>query len=251
MSFLSLKVPSIIKRVQVKECAIILGLDESCLIASALCERAKKSGLVVYKVIYDSKTQGILFIEKNPSHPTKQHYQVRLDLSSSDAAVQFFKHIADACLTPQWIVHCPQRPAPLETLQMTPSDLESMWRVQGFSAFIFGQAAMKAILKNGVKRDKENRSPTIIFVGASDAVESQPNFSGFAAVKAGVRALAQSMAREFDPQGVHVAHVLLNHGDVVSERFAESVAATCWQIYGQPKQTWTQELELRSAGVVE
>ena len=246
MSLLSLKIPSIIKRSQVKECAIIIGLDESCLVASALCKRAESAGLVVYQVTHDAQRKGVVTTRSTHS---LNHYQVRLNLSSSDAVNDLFKKIADADLTPHWIIHCPQRPKPLDTLLMTPNDLESMWRVQGFSAFIFGQAAIKAILKNGVKRGVENRSPTIIFVGAIDAVQSQPNFSGFTAVKAGVRALAQSMAREFDPQGVHIAHVLLNYGDVVNVGFAESVAATCWQIYSQPKQAWTQELELRSGSV--
>ncbi len=243
MSLRSLKVPSIFRRAQVKECAIVIGLDESCLIASALCAHALQAGLVVYQVTHDAQRKGVV---TTLSTQSINHYQVRMNLSSSDAVNDLFKKIADADLTPHWMIHCPQRPAPLETLQMTPKDLESLWRVQGFSAFLFGQAAMQAILKKGVKHGADTRSPTILFVGAMDAVLSQPNLSGFAAVKAGVRALAQSMAREFDPQGVHVAHVLLNHGDMVNERFAESVAATCWQIYSQPKQAWTQELELRS-----
>lgn len=246
MALLSLKMPAIFRRSQVKECAIVIGLDESCLIASALCKRAESAGLVVYQVTHDAQRKGVV---TTLSTRSVNHYQVRMNLSSSDAVNDLFNRIADAGLIPHWMIHCPQRPAPLETLQMTATDLESLWREQGFSAFIFGQAAMKAILKNGLKHGADMRSPTIIFVGAMDAVQSQPNFSGFAAVKAGVRALAQSMAREFDPQGIHVAHVLLNHGDVVGEQFAESVAATCWQIYGQPKQTWTQELELRSFDV--
>ncbi len=245
MSLRSLKVPTFIRHSKVKECAIIIGLDASCLIASALCTRAKQAGLVVYQVTHDAQAK----VTAPTVSPNSNHHQVRLDLSSSTAVHDLFKKIADADLTPHWLIHCPQRPAPIETLQMTPKDLESIWHVHGFSAFIFGQAAIKAMLKKGVKHRADTRSPTIIFVGAIDAVQSQPNFSGFAAVKAGVRALAQSMAREFDPQGIHVAHVLLNHGDVVGEQFAESVAATCWQIYGQPKQTWTQELELRSFDV--
>ncbi len=239
-----LKIPSMIRRSQGRECAIIIGLNETCLITSALCARAQQAGLVIYQVIHDAQVKGIAITEKNSSFP--QHYQVRLDLSSSDAVNQLFKKIADARLRPQWIVHYLERPAPIETLSMTPTDLESTWRVHGLSAFIFGQAAVRAILKHGVKADVAY-SPTIIFLGTTDAVQSQPNFSGFAAVKAGVRALAQSMAREFDPQGIHVAHVLLDDHDRSNQRFAEATAATCWQIYTQPKQTWTQELELRSA----
>lgn len=248
MKFSLLKIPSIIRRYQDRDCAIFIGLSETSLITSALCERAKQADLVTYQVLHDAQVKGILITEKNSFFP--QHYQVSLDISSSDAVTQLFKKIADAHLTPRWIVHDLERPASIETLSMTSQDLELIWRIHGLSAFIFGQAAVKAMLKDGVKANVAY-SPTIIFLGAMDAVQSQPNFSGFSAVKAGVRALAQSMAREFDPQGIHVAHVLLDNHDRdnnhSNQRFAEATAATCWQILNQPKQTWTQELELRSA----
>lgn len=244
MKFSLLKIPSMMRSSQDRDCAMIIGLHETCVMTSALCERALQAGLVTYQVIYDTKVKDISITEKKSSFP--QHYQVRLDISSSDAVIQLFKKIADSRLMPKWVVHYLERPAPMETLGMTPHDLESTWRIHGLSAFIFGQATVKAMLKNGVKANAAY-SPTIIFLGTMDAVQSQPNFSGFSAVKAGVRALAQSMAREFDPQGIHVAHVLLDNHDPANQRFANATAVTCWQIYTQPKQAWTQELELRSA----
>lgn len=244
MKFSLLKISSMIRRSHDPDCALIIGLHEPCAVTSALCERAQQAGLITYQVIHDAQAKGISISEKKSSFP--QHYQVRLDISSSDAVIEFFNKIAGRCVTPKWVVHYLERPLPIETLSMTAQDLESTWRLHGLSAFIFGQATVKAMLKNGVKNDAAY-SPTMIFLGAMDAVQSQPDFSGFSAVKAGVRALAQSMAREFDPQGIHVAHVLLDNHDAANQKFADAAAMTCWQIYTQPMQAWTQELELRSA----
>lgn len=89
-----------------------------------------------------------------------------------------------------------------------------------------------------------------------------PGFAHFAVAKAGLRALAQSMAREFGPQGIHVAHVVIDGGingqrlrsamPAMMERRGEeglldpdAIAEAYWQLHRQPRTTWTMEMDLR------
>lgn len=107
---------------------------------------------------------------------------------------------------------------------------------------------------------------TLLFTGASASLRGKPLFGAFAAAKAGLRAFAQAMAREFGPQGIHVAHVVIDgvvDGDKVNQfgwglgsayRMAkgsdgsldpEAIAESYWQLHRQPRCAWTQELDLR------
>jgi NAD(P)-dependent dehydrogenase (short-subunit alcohol dehydrogenase family) len=103
---------------------------------------------------------------------------------------------------------------------------------------------------------------TVIFTGASASLRGKPGFAHFAAAKAGLRAIAQSMAREFGPQGIHVAHVVIDGGikgerllsakpRLLEERGEEgllgidAIADAYWQIHRQPRSAWTHEMDLR------
>ena len=103
---------------------------------------------------------------------------------------------------------------------------------------------------------------TVIFTGASGSLRGKPGFAQFAAAKAGLRMISQSMAREFGPQGVHVAHVIIDGGidgarlntampqlrEVRGENGmlnVDAIAETYWQIHTQHPSAWSQEVELR------
>jgi len=103
---------------------------------------------------------------------------------------------------------------------------------------------------------------TLIFTGASASLRGKPGFAHFAAAKAGLRAIAQSMAREYGPHGVHVAHVVIDGGingdrlrkarpQIVEERGEdgmlgiEAIAEAYWQLHRQPRSAWTHEIDLR------
>lgn len=103
---------------------------------------------------------------------------------------------------------------------------------------------------------------TIIFIGATSALRGSARFAATASARHAIRALAQSMARELGPQGLHVAHVVLDGGldtPAVRERFpdataklgpdalldTDAVAEACWQLHCQPRSAWAQELVLR------
>jgi NAD(P)-dependent dehydrogenase (short-subunit alcohol dehydrogenase family) len=101
---------------------------------------------------------------------------------------------------------------------------------------------------------------TVLLTGATASLRGSARFSALAVGKFGLRALAQSMAREFGPQGVHVAHVIID-GQINTPRMREmspdreehtmlspeAIAEIYWQLYSQDPTAWTLELDLRPA----
>lgn len=136
---------------------------------------------------------------------------------------------------------------------MEASFFEEVWRVACLGGFLVGREAAKRMAAQG--------SGTVIFTGASASLRGRPPFAAFAAAKAGLRAVAQAMARELGPLGVHVGHVVID-GGIAGERirrFAEfvqqkgedglldldAIAETYWQLHRQHRTAWTHELDLR------
>ncbi len=92
-------------------------------------------------------------------------------------------------------------------------------------------------------------SGTIIFTGATAAMRGGANFAAFAMGKFGLRALAQSMARELGPKGIHVAHTIIDGGigenPEATKLAPAAIADAYWHLHRQAKSAWTQELDLR------
>ncbi len=116
--------------------------------------------------------------------------------------------------------------------------------------FLVGQAAARRMVPAG--------HGTILFTGATASLRGLAGFINLAMPKFGLRAVVQSMARELGPQGIHVAHVLID-GQIAGERpgywpeergadallAPEAIAEAYYQIHIQPRSAWTQELDLR------
>jgi NAD(P)-dependent dehydrogenase (short-subunit alcohol dehydrogenase family) len=137
---------------------------------------------------------------------------------------------------------------------VTATQFEEIWRVSCFGGFLVGRTAARYLLPLG--------RGTVLFTGASASMRGKPNYAHFAAAKAGLRMISQSMAREFGPSGLHVAHVIVDGGingerlrsarpDVVSQRGEDglleidAIAETYWQLHLQRRSAWTQEVDLR------
>jgi NAD(P)-dependent dehydrogenase (short-subunit alcohol dehydrogenase family) len=131
---------------------------------------------------------------------------------------------------------------------------ESFWRVGCFGGFLVGREAARRLVPLG--------RGTVIFTGASGSLRGKPGFAQFAAAKAGLRMISQSMARDYGKDGIHVAHVVIDGGidgeklrrsrpESVAERGEDgmlgidAIAETYWQIYRQRRSAWTQEVDLR------
>ncbi len=135
-------------------------------------------------------------------------------------------------------------------LDITPEAFEHCWRVGCLGGFLVGQAAARLMVPKG--------SGTILFTGATASLRGSAGFANLAVPKFGLRALAQSMARELDPKGIHVAHVIVD-GQIASEArrglamergpdsllSPDAIAETYWQLHRQPRDAWTHEMDVR------
>ncbi len=140
-------------------------------------------------------------------------------------------------------------------LTMEAAFFEKCWRVCTLGGFLFARETLKVM--------QDRQAGTLLFTGASASMRGKPRFAPFTAAKAGLRAMAQSLAREFQPQGIHVAHVVID-GGIAGEkiikgvpRFAEQagedglvslhgIAQAYMYLYQQPKTAWSHELDLRT-----
>lgn len=142
----------------------------------------------------------------------------------------------------------------LDFRTLSAKQFEDFWRVGCFAGFLVGREAARRLVPLG--------RGTVIFTGASGSLRGKPGFAHFAAAKAGLRMIAQSMAREYGPLGIHVAHAVIDGGingarlksripDLVAKRgedgllSVEAIAETYWQIHRQPRAAWTLEIDLR------
>ena len=144
---------------------------------------------------------------------------------------------------------------PGRILEMEASYFEHCWRSCCFGAFLFGREAVRAMHRTG---------GTLIFTGASAAMRGRENFGAFNAAKGAQRLLAQAMAKEYGPAGIHVAHVVVD-GAIAGDRFiqgrpeiAERLGADGMisidgivdayeYLYNQPSNAWSFEVDLRTS----
>lgn len=129
-----------------------------------------------------------------------------------------------------------------------------VWEMACFAGFLMGREVAKVMVPR--------KRGSIIFTGATASVRGGVGFSAFAGAKHGLRALAQSMARELGPEGIHVAHSLIDGAidtefirSNFPERYAlqaqdgildpEAIADAYWMLHTQPRSAWTHELDLR------
>ncbi len=131
---------------------------------------------------------------------------------------------------------------------------QKVWEMGCFAGFLMGREAARVMRPRG--------RGSIIFTGASASLRGREGFAAFAGAKHALRALAQSMARELGPQGLHVAHVVIDGAidtEFIRSQFPERhalkdrqgildpahIAEAYWQIHQQPRDAWTHETELR------
>ena len=143
---------------------------------------------------------------------------------------------------------------PSPVVEETARKYFKIWEMACFGGFLNGREVAKRMLQRG--------RGTIIFTGATAALRGSANFAAFAGAKHALRALAQSMARELGPQGIHVAHVVVDGAidtefirSTFPDRYAlkeqggilnpEHIAENYWHLHAQPRDAWTFELDLR------
>ncbi len=143
---------------------------------------------------------------------------------------------------------------PCSILEETPRKYFKIWEMACFAGFLTAQAVARRM----VQRERG----TLLFTGATAGTRGAAGFAAFAGAKHGLRALAQSMARELGPRNIHVAHVVVDGAidtvfirDSFPERYAlkdqdgildpAHIADSYWFLHAQPRDAWTFELDLR------
>jgi len=139
-------------------------------------------------------------------------------------------------------------------LEITADQFEKVWRLGCLGGFVFGREAIRHMLPR--------KRGTLLFTGATSALRGGANFAAFAAAKFGLRAVAQSMAREFGPQGIHVATVIVDGAidmPAIHQRFGDrikdlppdgllspsAIAETYFQLQQQQRSAWSLEVDVR------
>jgi NAD(P)-dependent dehydrogenase (short-subunit alcohol dehydrogenase family) len=172
------------------------------------------------------------------------------DAGDAASVAQLYDAIARDHGDPSLVVYNASAMVRGSVLDLDPAEVERVWRISCLGALLVGQQAARRMVANG--------RGTILFTGATAALRGGANFAGFAIGKFGQRALAQSMARDLGPKGIHVAHVIVDgliaaarnkawqaeHGPD-SALDPAAIAEAYWQLHLQPKSAWTQELDLR------
>jgi NAD(P)-dependent dehydrogenase (short-subunit alcohol dehydrogenase family) len=182
---------------------------------------------------------------------------VTMDTTKEEDVVELFDHAMAATKSTdpaELIVYNAGGNQKADFRELSAELFERFWRVGCFGGFLVGREAARRLvpLERG----------TVIFTGASASLRGKPGYAQFAAAKAGLRMVAQSMAREYGPSGIHVAHVVIDGGidgerlrsrrpEAIRERGEdgllniEAIAEAYWQIHRQARSAWTHEIDLR------
>jgi len=234
--------------------AIVVGVGVEQGLRAAICRKFAAEGLhVLVAGLTPSKIARVTeSIAANGGAATA----VRTDATvEADVAALFARAGADAeSGAAEIVVFNAGNNRPHDFRTMTATWFEETWKVACFGGFLVGREAARLLAPLG--------RGSVIFTGATASVRGRPGFAAFASAKAGLRAIAQSMAREFGPQGLHVAHVVIDggiDGERLNSRFPErraqkgldgllnieAIADTYWQLHRQHRSAWSHEVDLR------
>ncbi len=176
------------------------------------------------------------------------------DARSEEQMVELFQHIERDVGQIEVVIFNIGANVRFSITETTERVYRKVWEMAALAGFLTGREAAKVMLPR-------NRG-TIIFTGATASLRGSSGFAAFASAKFALRALAQSMARELGPEGIHVAHPIIDGAidtdfirNTFPERYAlkaedgilnpEHIADQYWQLHCQPRDAWTHELDLR------
>ena len=170
------------------------------------------------------------------------------DAVDPDQVARLFEDVESRLGMPDVVVYNASGRLRGSLIELVPAEVEHALRVSVFGAFLVAQQAVRRMLPKG--------SGAILFTGASASVKGYAQSAPFAMGKFALRGLAQSMARELAPQGIHVAHFVIDGGIRNPGRTEapdkpdsmlnpDAIAETYLHVLRQPRSAWTWEIELR------
>src|SRR5471030_369649 len=170
------------------------------------------------------------------------------DAAKRDEVEKLFADLDAAQMTPDVVVYNDSYRTRGPLIELDPVEVAKAIEITAFGGFLVAQAAVKRMLPRA--------HGAILFTGASASVKGYAQSAPFAMAKFALRGLAQSMARELSPHGIHVVHFVIDGGIMSARRppdptksdallDPDAIAASYLHVLQQPRSAWTQELELR------
>lgn len=224
------------------QAAIVVGVGPG--LGAALAHRLAREGLRVAVAARDGARMAALAREIGGRG-------YACDATEEAAVIDLFASVSRDLGDPEIVVYNAGAYQPGSILDIAAADFERCWRIGCFGGFLVGREAARSMIARG--------GGTILFTGATASLRGSGNFVNLAVGKFGLRALAQSMAREFGPKNVHVAHIIID-GQIEAEHRpgrrkvdrgpdafldADAIADAYWQLHRQPRNAWTLEMDLR------
>ena len=233
--------------------AVILGVGADPGLGSRLCHRFARAGL---HVLVAGRTAAKVEAVAAAIEAAGGSASAQVTDATDESAVIALFDAAEAVGPVEVAIYNAGNNMPGDVRTMEASYFEACWRIGCFGAFLFGREAVRWMQPRG--------SGTLLFTGASASLRGKPFFSAFTAAKAGMRAFAQSLAREFGPQGIHVGHVVVDgaiDGDRIRKGLPglveewgedrlvdlEGIVDLYEMLHRQPRRAWTHELDVRSS----
>jgi NAD(P)-dependent dehydrogenase (short-subunit alcohol dehydrogenase family) len=224
-----------------KEVALIVGVGPG--LGASLARRFAQGGFAVAVAARDAGRLRTLAQEVGGR-------AYACDAADAASVERLFKEVERDLGAPGVAIYNAGAYAPGAVLEIEAAEFERCWRILCLGGFLVGQGAARGMAAAG--------RGTILFTGATASMRGGAGFANLAVGKFGLRAVAQSMARELGPKGIHVAHVIID-GQIRSERYAHlekqrppdglldpaAIADTFWHLHAQPRSAWTLELDLR------
>ena len=228
--------------------AVVSGIGPG--LGGALCRRLCDEGFAVVGLARSPNFGEQLAAQLSASGGQSGSFRfLACDVTDQHAVAAVFAQIAAETSPPSLLVHNAGQLLIAPFAETTPAAFEAMWRVTTLGAMLTAQAVLPDMVTRG--------DGTIIFTGATAGMRGGAKFAAFASAKFALRGLAQSLAREYGPQGVHVVHANvdgimwggISHDQVKVGRDRsiepDAVADAYLYLIRQPRSAWTHEIDLR------
>jgi NAD(P)-dependent dehydrogenase (short-subunit alcohol dehydrogenase family) len=218
-----------------QETALIVGAGAG--LSASLARRAARDGMRVALAARNTEKLAPLVAEIGAS-------AYACDVTDRQAVEALFDAVARDLGPPDLVIFNPSARQRGPFLELDPDGVDRAIAVTAFGGFLVAQAAVRAMLPRG--------SGSILFTGASASVKGYAQSAPFALGKFALRGLAQRMARELAPKGIHVGHVVIDGGigpagvDPAEGRLdPDAIAESYFHLHHQPRSVWTWEIEVR------
>lgn len=247
-----------------KDCALIVGVGDRNGIGGAVSALVGSHGLHVFMVGRTAGRLSPLISEIESAGGSAE--ALTADSTRPDDMRRVFSHIKAGASPLRFVLYNTGRNIPSAFLKSEVPLIDDHFKRGAYGGLLTGQGALRLMLDQDAV---DGHRGSIFYTGASASLRGKPMFAGFSAAKAGLRAIAQSMAHEFGSQGVHVGHVLIDgvvNGAIVQELDSgigriilkrkgvdgglkpDEVAKAFWMLHQQPRAAWSHELDLRPYG---